>query len=254
MPNRIIREGWLESSRIDKLDAQGERFFLRLCLKADDFGRYNAAPQLLKSLLFPLKDDLRNTDMSRCLAACEKAGLVRCYEANGKRYLEINNFDQRLRAKVSKFPQMSDACQTHDWHMSDIRRLDSETETEEKRDGRETEAVAEVQQTTAAAGTEDLEFAGMDPHAAFVILEREHPDIDVRGEFNKLKALCEKNGNKPTWRGFLGWLRKASPTAKIPRRRVLLSEGPKEEPISIEEQAELAKELAFLKAKMNGVE
>lgn len=108
MAQRMIRDGWLESDRIDALDVHAERFFIRLCLKADDFGRFHASPQLLKSMLFPLKEDIRSTDMTRCLAECEKAGLVRCYEVAGKRYLEINNFGQRLRTMSSKFPQPAD--------------------------------------------------------------------------------------------------------------------------------------------------
>jgi hypothetical protein len=104
MPSRIIREGWLESEGINALSADAERFFLRLCLRADDFGRYHANPTLLRSNLFPLKDDVRITDIPRWLAACERARLIRCYSADAKAYIEIRKFDQRTRAQVSKFP------------------------------------------------------------------------------------------------------------------------------------------------------
>lgn len=133
MPNRIIREGWLESDRINNLDAAAERFFLRLCLRADDYGRYHANPTLLRSNLFPLREDIRNTDIPRSLAACEKAGLLRCYEVDGKRFLEIERFNQRTRAQVSKFPSppvndgpMTDKCLTDDRPP----RTETETETE----------------------------------------------------------------------------------------------------------------------------
>lgn len=112
MPNRIIREGWLDSERVNQLDAKGESFFLRLCLRADDFGRFTANPQLLKSSLFPLRDDARNADMTRQLAACEKAGLLRCYSVENKRYLEIVDFRQQRRAVASKFPDPPDGVQT----------------------------------------------------------------------------------------------------------------------------------------------
>ncbi len=105
MPSRIIREGWLESEFINQLDAPGERFFLRLCLRADDFGRYHANPVLLRSNLFPLCEGVRSADIPRWLAACEKAGLVRCYQAEAKAFLEIVKFGQRIReGSVSKFP------------------------------------------------------------------------------------------------------------------------------------------------------
>jgi hypothetical protein len=116
MPNRIIREGWIESEGIDTLTPEAERFFLRLLLRADDFGRFHANPQLLKSSLFPLKDSIRNTDIALWLDACEKCGLLRCYELTGRRYLVIDKFGQRTRASSSKFPapdgQASDPCLT----------------------------------------------------------------------------------------------------------------------------------------------
>ena len=113
------------------VDADAERFFLRLCLRADDYGRYHANPVLLRSNLFPLREDVRSTDIPRWLAACEKAGLLRCYSADGKAFLEIPKFEQRMRAAVSKFPPPS----ANDGQMTVKRPSDdgpplSETETE----------------------------------------------------------------------------------------------------------------------------
>ncbi len=135
MPSRIIREGWLESEPVNQLDAQAERFFLRLCLRADDFGRYHANPKLLSSTLFPLKADIRITDIPRWIAACEKAGLLRCYSSDHKPLIEIRKFGQRTRAKKSKFPDpppddghLPGICPTDDGHP----RTYSESESESK--------------------------------------------------------------------------------------------------------------------------
>lgn len=130
MPTRLVREGWIDSEKIDQLSHAEEVFYLRLVLKADDYGRFSANPKLLKSSLFPLKDGVRDADMTRQLAACEKAGLVRCYEVASKRYIEIVNFGQRVRSSVSKFPspemaekqgcgQMTVTCQADARHMTD---------------------------------------------------------------------------------------------------------------------------------------
>jgi hypothetical protein len=242
VPSRIIREGWLESERIDELDSASERFFLRLCLKADDFGRFHANPQILKSLLFPLKEDLRSTDMARNLAACEKAGLVRCYSVTGKRYVEILRFEQRLRAKVSKFPEPDRQCQSNDGHVSDIRRLESEAE-EKRRE-------AEAEGVNTHPPLQEFELSTMAPEAALEDLKRHFPDIDVWNEYMKLKQTCAKGGTKPTWRGLLGWLKKASPVAKL-KRGAAIPAGTAEQnghpPISLEEQAEMAKEFAEMK-------
>ncbi len=132
MPNRIIREGWLDSSRVNDLDAESERFFLRLCLRADDFGRYSGNPVLLKSMLFPVNGGVKVSQIVRWIGSCSCAGLVRPYTVDGKEHLEIPKFGQRTRAQQSKFPappvddgQMADICQTNDSQP----RTYSETET-----------------------------------------------------------------------------------------------------------------------------
>lgn len=137
----MIREGWIDSHKIDALDANAERFFLRLCLKADDFGRFHGSPQALRTMLFPLKEDMRSADIPRLLQQCEQAGLVRCYVIDGRNYVEIENFDQRLRAKNSKFPPPPDTCPTHARHMPGICPTDDGLREEKRREenGRERE-------------------------------------------------------------------------------------------------------------------
>lgn len=104
MPNRILRD-YTDSLAIDQLDWLGECLFVRLIQKADDFGRFHGNPTLVRSLLFPLKNGLRDSDISARLAACEKAGLIRVYESSGKPFIEIVNFGQRLKASTrSKYP------------------------------------------------------------------------------------------------------------------------------------------------------
>ena len=133
MPNRILRD-WTDSERVNALSANAERFFIRLIMKADDYGRYYGSPQLLKSYLFPLTD-ARVADISRWIAECVKSGLIVDYTAAGKRVLEILNFGQRLRVKLpSKFPPRdghpTDTRPTRDGHMTVTCPLETETETE----------------------------------------------------------------------------------------------------------------------------
>lgn len=105
MPNRILRD-YTDSLAVDQLDWLGECLFVRLIQKADDYGRFHGNPTLVRSLLFPLKNGLRDSDISARLAACEKAGLIRVYESNGKPFIEIVNFGQRLKAGArSKYPE-----------------------------------------------------------------------------------------------------------------------------------------------------
>lgn len=125
MPNRILRD-WTDSEKVDVLDVHAERFFVRLIMKVDDFGRYTANCKMLKSTLFPLKTDIRETDIARWLTACEKSDLIALYNVASKEYVEIKNFKQRLRQSVEKYPSPN-TCQTNDGQQSDNGRLESET-------------------------------------------------------------------------------------------------------------------------------
>lgn len=103
MPNRILRD-WTDSEPVNLLDPWEERTFTRLIMKADDYGRGRAEAKLLRPMLYPLLlETVREADLERWIAQCEIAGLVRLYDAGGKRYYEILNFKQRTRSP-SKFP------------------------------------------------------------------------------------------------------------------------------------------------------
>lgn len=105
MPNRLLREGILTSERVNSLGWEAEVFYRRLMSVVDDFGRYTAHPSLLRAALYPLKlDAVRDANMERLLALVEQARLVRVYEVAGKRYLELLDFKQQVRAKESKYP------------------------------------------------------------------------------------------------------------------------------------------------------
>lgn len=140
MPNRILRD-WTDSDTIDVLDVHAERFFTRLIMKVDDFGRYQANVKLLKSHLFPLKSDIRETDISRWLTACEKSGIIALYNVAQKEYLQINNFKQVLRQKVEKYPPNNcneDAKQMTSGCLADasLKRNETNPETEVESEGK----------------------------------------------------------------------------------------------------------------------
>jgi hypothetical protein len=108
MPNRILRD-WTDSEKMNNLTPQGERFFTRLIMKADDFGCFHANPKLLKAALFPLSDDVKDIDLAKWLNDCAKAELLQVYKVAGKMYLQITDFGQRLRQSRAKFPQPQEA-------------------------------------------------------------------------------------------------------------------------------------------------
>lgn len=104
MPNRIVREGILSSERIASLGWPEEVFYRRLMSVVDDYGRYEANPLLLRAKCYPLQiDTVRTADITRWMAACQKAGVLLGYAVNDKQYLELCNFQQQQRS-ASKFP------------------------------------------------------------------------------------------------------------------------------------------------------
>src|SRR5208283_2801827 len=106
MPNRILREGILTSLVVNAIADRPavEVTYRRLYSVADDFGRYPAHPCILRAALYPLRiDKITEAEISDHLKACEAAGLIRLYEAGGKAFLEVLNFNQRTRARQSKY-------------------------------------------------------------------------------------------------------------------------------------------------------
>lgn len=104
MPNRIIREAILSSEKIALLGFPEEVFYRRLMSIVDDYGRTEANPQLLRARCYPLQIDVvRAADITRWMAACQKAGVILCYAVNDKQYLELSKFGQQQRSP-SKFP------------------------------------------------------------------------------------------------------------------------------------------------------
>jgi hypothetical protein len=144
MPNRILRD-WTDSYTVEPLSAEGERLFVRLIMKADDFGRYHADPRLVRAGCFPLLINLRDAEILHWIAECKKAELIHVYQVNSRSYLAIVNFKQRARADESKFPApdghpkdwrpvrdgpMTVTCQSHDGQVTAKTETYAKTEAE----------------------------------------------------------------------------------------------------------------------------
>lgn len=106
MPNRVLRDGILTSERVASLGWEEEVFYRRIMSVVDDFGRFHANSKLLRAACYPLQlEKVSDADIGKWLRATEKAGLVSVYPApDGKRYLELSDFRQQVRAKESRYP------------------------------------------------------------------------------------------------------------------------------------------------------
>lgn len=108
MPDRIVREGIIDSEKINALSFGAEVFYRRLLNKADDFGLYWGNPKLLLGHLFALQvDRVKIRDIEGWIRECSERRLIETYEVDGKCYVKIENFGQRLRQKRQRFPMPS---------------------------------------------------------------------------------------------------------------------------------------------------
>lgn len=104
MPTRLLREAILDSERVCSLTFPAEVFYRRLMSVVDDFGRFDGRFSVLRSRLYPLQvEKVREADIERWIAECEKAGLIVLYADAGKQYLLFKNLGEP-RAKESKYP------------------------------------------------------------------------------------------------------------------------------------------------------
>lgn len=111
MPSRILRDGIIDSKAVNSLNDSGEILYRRLMSVVDDYGRFEADHELIRVRCFGRQLDrwpvLRVADaLANTTAVTFDDGvpLVLLYQNGSKRYLQINNFGQRERAK-SKFPE-----------------------------------------------------------------------------------------------------------------------------------------------------
>jgi hypothetical protein len=107
VPNRIIKESICTSDNLNLLSPDEEVFFYRLLVNCDDFGRFDARPEILRARLYPLRADKEKLDtISKRLLALYLAGLITLYQNNNRSYLEFCTWEehQHRRANNSKYP------------------------------------------------------------------------------------------------------------------------------------------------------
>ena len=126
MPNRILRASLRQSHRWNKCGFFDQVFYVRLLMLVDDYGRYEAHPQLLANECFPYGDPsgvpVTCQSIDKSLTVICSSGLARVYEVDGSKYIQLNRWKERVRTE-SKFPnppndsQMTVKCLSSDRQM-----------------------------------------------------------------------------------------------------------------------------------------
>jgi hypothetical protein len=124
MPSRVIREGFLDSDAIAKAGEAAECFFIRLALRCDDYGRFDGRIPLIARACWPLGNGPTDIEVETRLEALVREGIVRRYVVDGKTFVQIEKFKQRLRSPRSKFPgpdggQVTANSPAHDGQLPD---------------------------------------------------------------------------------------------------------------------------------------
>lgn len=106
MPKRLLRDGILESRAVNALSEPAEILYRRLMSIVDDYGRFEADPELIRARCFPLQLDRWPTErVARIFAELHRdSPLILHYSVGQKSYLQIQNFGQRIQTKSSKCP------------------------------------------------------------------------------------------------------------------------------------------------------
>ena len=105
MPNRIISSGILTSDSLSKLSWFDQCVFFRLLVLADDYGRYDARPAVIRGQAFSLYD-VTNKDIQAALSRLAAVGIIGLYEVGGRSYLQLEHWNsyQRVRNSKEKYP------------------------------------------------------------------------------------------------------------------------------------------------------
>lgn len=104
MPNRILREGIITSHAVNALSDDAELLYRRLMSVVDDYGRFDADLDLIRARCFPLQLQRWSTvRIGEALLELGDSPLVTVFHRENKKYLQINNFGQRLQSKP-KYP------------------------------------------------------------------------------------------------------------------------------------------------------
>lgn len=111
MPNRIISSGILTSDSLSKLSWFDQCVFFRLLVLADDYGRYDARPAVIRGQAFPLYD-VTNKDIQAALSRLAAVGIIGLYEVGGRSYLQLEHWNsyQRVRNSKEKYPAPPKKC------------------------------------------------------------------------------------------------------------------------------------------------
>lgn len=115
MPNRIIKDSIGSSEKIAALSDFEFRVWVHLITLADDAGRVDARPAIIKGRAFPLREQITSKSIDAALSKIATADLAHPYTVGGKPFLLLHDWGdhQRIRESKPKYPGPDEADGEH---------------------------------------------------------------------------------------------------------------------------------------------
>jgi len=120
MPNRILKDSICESRALSEVSFFAEDLYKRLITYADDYGRFNADPQIILARLYPREIGIVSIDdLDEAITELVGVGKIAFYTAQPRKELYgcFPNWasHQRVRDSKKKFPDPTDTT-VNDWY------------------------------------------------------------------------------------------------------------------------------------------
>lgn len=172
MPNRIIKESICSSEKIASLTDFEFRLWVGLITQADDSGRGDARPAIIKGHVFPLRDRVTSKDIEAAVHGLAAKGCVSLYTVGGKPYFWFPSWGehQRIRDVKPKFPGPDEADDIPPQSAADCGRLPPKSNPIQS----ESESISESKES--------------DFDAFWAAYPRKVGKADARKAFKKVKA------------------------------------------------------------------
>lgn len=103
MANIWLRQGFLDSDRMNQLSPEAECLFVRMLLVADGAGRLTGNAQRLSLKCWPL-NPRKVEDVTAWLSECKKAGLISDWEYEDLSVVQIMRWCRQRHDLTSQFP------------------------------------------------------------------------------------------------------------------------------------------------------
>lgn len=205
MPQRFLRPGITNSPLWNAVDHVTGNLFIRLLTLVDDYGRTDGRTSVIFGQCFSVWNELqpkkciKPQQVAAMLDELARVGLIDLYEVDGKRVLQIHQWQERIRdGAKEKWPSRTESaapCCASLPPSSPPTPSPASPPTIKRHSSNGSQANA-VEPATDEAWIAELSRS------------RAYQGIDVLREYSKMEVWCKTAKKQPSRRRFINWLNK----------------------------------------------